>query len=145
MEIQIREIETKKELIEAFTIRKKVFVDEQKVPLEEELDEFEDSSTHLLATTADERGVGTCRWRATDKGIKLERFAVLEAYRGRGIGHQLVKACLESITTREPEAKHLYLHAQLQAVPLYEVFGFVKQGEPFDECGIMHFEMEKTT
>jgi predicted GNAT family N-acyltransferase len=141
--MQIREIKTKQALIEAFTIRKKVFVEEQKVPMEEEIDEFEDISTHLLASTADGRGVGTCRWRPTDKGIKLERFAVLPEFRGQGIGHQLVQACLNSIHTAHPEPSLLYLHAQIQAVPLYEAFGFQKHGEPFDECGIMHYEMER--
>ena len=143
MKIQIREIKTKQALIEAFTIRKKVFVEEQKVPLEEEIDEFEDTSTHLLATTADGRGIGTCRWRQTDKGIKLERFAVLPVFRGQGIGHQLVQACLDSIQAAHLEPPLLYLHAQVQAVPLYEAFGFQAHGEPFDECGIMHVEMEK--
>jgi len=143
MEIQIREIKTKKSLDEAFAIRKLVFVEEQKVPLEEEIDEFEDLSTHLLATTADKRGVGTCRWRATEKGIKLERFAVLPKFRGQGIGHQLVQACLDSIQASHPEPPLLYLHAQVQAVPLYKAFGFQAHGEPFDECGIMHYEMER--
>jgi predicted GNAT family N-acyltransferase len=140
--LRVEEIKTEQALAIAFDIRKRVFVEEQKVPLEEEIDEYEDISTHLLAYADNQRGIGTCRWRLTEKGIKLERFAVLQEFRGQGIGHQLVQACLDSIRALYPEAPLCYLHAQIQAVPLYEAFGFHKKGEPFDECGIMHYEME---
>ena len=63
-----------------YTIREKVFVEEQNVSKEEEYDEFELASTHLLASI-DKKPVGTCRIRKTKSGVKLERFAVLKNYR----------------------------------------------------------------
>ena len=140
---QVSEIKQKADLDAAFAIRKIVFVDEQKVPLDEEYDEFEDSSIHLIAKDKDGKAMGTCRWRQTEKGIKLERFAVLEEARGKGVGAQLVNACLESISSRPfAKAKKRYLNAQVSAIPLYAKFDFREVGELFDECGIMHRQME---
>lgn len=86
---------------------------------------------------------GTARWRYTDKGVKLERFAVLPEYRGKGIGGALVSHLLEDIE-RAPEAagKFRYLHAQLPAVSLYERHGFQKVGDIFEECNILHYLMK---
>jgi predicted GNAT family N-acyltransferase len=126
---------------EANQIRKTVFVHEQQVPAEAEYDEFEESSRHFLAQV---NGIpcGTARWRFTDKGIKLERFAVLKEYRSRKVGAALVTAVLEDIK-RDPLSigKLIYLHAQLSAVALYTKFGFVAQGDMFEECNIQHYKM----
>jgi predicted GNAT family N-acyltransferase len=130
----------------AYNIRYTVFVEEQKVPAEEELDEFEPISRHFLAIEND-KPLGTARWRFTQKGCKLERFAVLQEARGRGVGQELVRAIIQDIQqVLKNEGKKgilMYLHGQVTAVPLYEKFGFVCSGEPFDECGIMHYYMSK--
>ncbi len=125
-----------------FQIRQKVFVEEQKVAPEEEYDEFENSSHQYLAFW-EGHPAGTARWRFTQKGVKLERFAVLPAYRGKGIGSALVKHLLESIA-EHPEAagRVKYLHAQLPAVSLYERHGFRKKGDIFEECDILHYLMK---
>src|SRR5690554_8002493 len=124
------------DLESVFNIRETVFVKEQEVPQEEEYDDFEESSTHFLAMVGNEPA-GTARWRTTDKGIKLERFAVLKSFRGKGVGQALVKTVLEDIMLQpENKRKLLYLHAQLPAVPLYAKFGFIKEGEQFMECNI---------
>lgn len=142
--MQVLKITDQQALQQAFAIREKVFVLEQQVPKEEEYDEFEDTSRHFLAI--DEQGMpcGTARWRFTDKGIKLERFAVLKECRGAGVGQALVAAVLEDVY-QHPQAgeKPIYLHAQLTAVPLYEKFGFNKKGEQFEECDILHYRMIK--
>lgn len=126
---------------EAFRIREVVFVQEQHVPAEEEYDEFEEICRHFLSL-ADGIPCGTARWRYTDKGIKLERFAVLKEFRTRKIGSALVQAILDDIklqpNTRE---KTLYLHGQVTAMPLYSKFGFVPVGYMFEECNIEHFKM----
>jgi len=122
-------------------IRYTVFVIEQKVPHEEEIDKHEDKSTHFLAR---KNGIpcGTARYRITDVGVKLERFAVLPQYRGHGIGSALVEAVLSHIgNNSEASGKPLYLHSQVDAIFLYEKYGFRKTGELFDECGIMHSKM----
>src|SRR5689334_1503067 len=79
----------------AFAIRKKVFVDEQHCPPELEY-QNDDVSTHFIAYH-NEFPCGAARWRKTENGIKLERFAVLPSYRGKGIGAELVKAVLSDI------------------------------------------------
>ena len=128
-------------LNEAFAIRREVFVDEQLVRAEEEYDEFETSSHHFLALV-DGKPVGTARWRRTSKGIKLERFAVRKAFRGKGVGKALVQTVLEDVFSQQPEPiESIYLNAQLMAMPLYAGFGFVATGPMFEECNIQHYKM----
>jgi|SRR5690606_20137605 len=141
--ITVTKAVSKEDLETVFQIREAVFVVEQKVAPEEEYDEFEKESTHFLATM-DNSPAGTARWRRTEKGIKLERFAVLQPARGRGVGQALVKAVLEDITAHAgQEDTTLYLHAQLPAVSLYEKFGFQTEGDIFMECDIAHYAMKK--
>ncbi|MDO1448736.1 GNAT family N-acetyltransferase [Rhodocytophaga aerolata] len=125
----------------AYRIRETVFVHEQQVPANAEYDEFETSSRHFLAF-ADGIPCGTARWRYTDKGIKLERFAVLKEFRGRCVGSALVRAVLADIQLQPvAQGKILYLHGQLSAMPLYRKFGFEPVGDMFEECNIQHFKM----
>jgi predicted GNAT family N-acyltransferase len=121
----------------AFTIRRIVFVEEQKVSREEEYDSFEDIATHFLALV-DEIPGGTARWRVTDNGVKLERFAVLPAFRNRGVGAALVDAVLKDVL---PLKKKVYLHSQVSAMNLYAKAGFEPEGELFYEANIPHYKM----
>src|SRR6476661_2335938 len=82
-------------LDEAFVIRRKVFVDEQHCPPDLEY-QNDDVSTHFLAK-CDGVSCGAARWRKTENGIKLERFAVLPEFRGKGVGVELVKSVLSDI------------------------------------------------
>lgn len=136
MEIIISNISDKNTLNEAFKIRKKVFVEEQEVDEREEY-EFEEESNHFIAVV-NGLYVGTARWRKTDKGIKLERFAILKEYRSKGVGSALVEAVIKNIPS---EFTYLYLHAQLTAMGLYAKFGFVEEGPMFEEAGIKHYKM----
>ncbi len=126
----------KKNLERAFIIREKVFIVEQEVDREEEFDEFEKSSVHFLAIEND-KALGTARWRISENGIKLERFAVLSEERGKGIGDLLVKAVLKDIPLGYP----VYMHAQVNVLPFYEKNHFVKSGDMFSECNIDHYKM----
>lgn len=143
MPIHVHHITTEVDLQAAFRIRETVFVHEQHVPAEEEYDEFETTARHFLAV-ADGVPCGTARWRYTDKGVKLERFAVLAEYRSQKVGSALVQALLNDIAG-QPAAngKTLYLHAQVTAMPLYRKFGFQPVGELFEECDIPHYKMVK--
>ena len=123
-------------LDQVFAVRREVFVVEQECPPELEW-ENEDVSNHFLATV-DGEPAGASRWRQTDKGYKLERFAVLKEYRGKGVAQELVKAVLADLPK---DAEYIYLHAQIQAVGLYEKFGFEKTGPEFEEAGIKHYKM----
>ncbi len=138
MEINVKKVTNKAEKKAAFDIRQVVFVIEQVVDPEEEYDEYDEACTHFLAT-ADGVACGTARWRFKAPGIiKLERFAVLENYRGKGVGAALVKAVLSDL----PLADKVMMHAQLHAIPFYQKLGFETYGPQFDEAGIEHFAMK---
>lgn len=136
--IEVNKVSSEDVLEKVFTIRRIVFVDEQNCPPELEW-ENEDVSTHFLATI-NGTPVGACRWRKTDAGYKLERFAVLEEYRGQKVGQALVGAALADLPA---DSTYIYLNAQLDAMGLYAKFGFVAEGEQFEEAGIQHFKMVK--
>ncbi len=136
--IQVSKVTEPADLEKVYAIRREVFVVEQNCPPELEW-EFEDESNHFLAT-ANGEGAGAARWRKTDKGYKLERFAVLDKFRGLGIGQALVKTVLADLPA---DADYIYLHAQIQAVGLYEKFNFSKTGPEFEEAGIRHYKMVK--
>jgi predicted GNAT family N-acyltransferase len=136
--VQVNKVTEPADLEKVFAIRREVFVGEQNCPPELEW-EFEEESNHFLAIV-DGIPAGASRWRKTDKGYKLERFAVLKNFRGHGLGQALVKAVLNDLPK---DADYVYLHAQVQAVTLYERFGFVKTGPEFEEAGIRHYKMIK--
>ena len=141
--IRVKKVESKAELEAAFDIRREVFIKGQDCPEEEEFDGFDEKATHFIAYV-DDKVVGTSRFRKTEKGIKLERFAVLEAYRGQGVGKRLVQTVLGYLEQEKLTAGTLiYLHSQVEAMGLYTRFGFQKVGEMFDEVGIDHYEMHK--
>ncbi len=123
--------------IEIFKIRTQVFVEEQQVDRAEEFDDFEVCSLHYLAT-ADGHASGTARWRITQNGIKLERFAVLEESRKKGIAAAVLQKILQDV---KPLETRIYLHAQVTAIGFYEKYGFVKEGDMFSEANIDHFVM----
>ncbi len=141
--VLVKPANPQKDMAHVYEIRKIVFVEEQGVPPEEEYDGLDEESHHFLAwDKASLSPCGTARWRYTQKGIKLERFAVLPAYRKQGIGSQLVSEVLRHIKENAPQTPKLYLHAQIQALSLYERFDFVKVGNEFVEAGIRHYVME---
>ncbi|MFD0792302.1 GNAT family N-acetyltransferase [Mucilaginibacter litoreus] len=139
LKTEIKKVTDPAELEKVFAVRREVFVGEQNCPPELEW-EFEDESNHFLATV-DGEPAGAARWRKTDKGYKLERFAVLSKFRGHGVAQALVKAVLADLPA---EANYVYLHAQIQAVGLYGKFGFEKTGPQFEEAGIQHYKMVKS-
>lgn len=127
---------------EAFEIREEVYVVEQEIDRAEEFDEFEDTSRHFVAYL-NNVPCGAARWRFTSDGAKLERFAVLPAFRKKGIGAALVGAVIDDIRSRpEYQGQTLYLNAQMSAMPLYAKFNFIPVGEIFLECEIEHQRME---
>ena len=136
--IQVNKINNMADLEEAFAIRRQVFVIEQQCPEEEEY-EHDELSIHYLATVSGAAS-GTARWRLTEEGVKLERFAVLQEFRKRGVASALLETILDELLLQKQ--KKIYLHAQLQAISLYEKFGFEKRGELFYEANIPHYKME---
>ncbi|QNF34267.1 GNAT family N-acetyltransferase [Adhaeribacter swui] len=137
--VEAKQVSDIRDLDAAFTIREKVFVEEQGVPKEAEYDLHDKTAHHYLATF-NGQPVGAARWRQTDKGIKLERFAVLANYRNQQVGSALLRVILNDVKLAHPECQ-IYLHAQLAAVPFYKRHGFTKVGELFTECAIDHYQM----
>lgn len=139
-DISISIAQSSQQLKAVFEVRRKVFVEEQKVDEDEEYDEFETSSTHLIAKL-NKKEVGTCRFRNTDKGIKLERFAVLKNARNKNVGKKLLMNALSMVD----KSQHIYLHAQVQVVGFYSKYGFKKVGNEFIEANIRHYKMVYAT
>ena len=119
-------------------IRREVFVEEQDVDPALEYDEYEDAARHYLLYV-DGVPAATARWRETEKGIKLERFATLLSHRNQGLGAQILQKVLDDVI---PTGKKIYLHSQLKAIPFYSRHGFKKVGEQFTEADIEHIKME---
>jgi predicted GNAT family N-acyltransferase len=119
-----------------YAIRHAVFIVEQSVPEEIEIDEHDADARHVLAFVD---GVPAGTGRVTDRG-RIGRMAVLAEFRGRGIGRQILDTLID--TGRDLGAEKLALSAQCQAVPFYERAGFVLQGEIYTEAGIEHQWME---
>lgn len=125
-------------------IRRKVFIEEQGCPPEEEWDAYEETSRHLVGFHGHE-AVAVARWRAVAHQrrivAKLERFAVLRDFRGRGFGRDVVSAAMED--ARSAGFDEFLLHAQEHLVPFYSSFGFRVCGERFMEAGISHVPMDR--
>jgi predicted GNAT family N-acyltransferase len=119
------------------SIRHTVFVEEQGVPVEEERDEHDADSAHFLARDASGHPIGTAR--LLDSG-RIGRVAVVQEWRGRGLGRSLMEAVIAE--ARRCGMTRPHLHAQVQTIPFYESLGFVVCGEEFEEAGILHREME---
>jgi len=123
----------------AYSIRKHVFIDEQSVPEEMELDEYDPLAQHALAYLNSEC-IGTARLVTLPGNVgRIGRMAVLPIHRRRGIGGDLLGALLE--LSKSQGITQVELHAQLSAIPFYEQFGFIAQGDIYDEAGIAHRDM----
>lgn len=125
--------------LDAYSIRKRVFIEEQGVPAEMEIDEFDLNALHALAY-ADSECIGTARLVTLSGSIgRIGRMAVLPKHRGHGIGKQLLGALLKACQSQG--IKQIELHAQVTVIPFYEQFGFIAQGDVYDEAGIPHRDM----
>lgn len=120
----------------AAPIRFTVFVDEQNVPAELELDADDALSLHALARDGHGHAVGTGRLLADGH---IGRIAVLAAMRGRGVGAALVRALMNA--ARERRHAEVVLSAQTHAVDFYRRLGFVAEGEAYDDAGLPHLRM----
>ena len=139
--MEVKVVSSEQELDDAFSVRKQVFINEQNVPEEEEIDQFEDEAVHfVLYNNGIPAGAG--RFRTVDGNGKVERICVLKENRQSGSG----KAIMDKI---EEHAKQqglpaLKLNAQTQAIPFYEKLGYQVISEEFMDAGIPHRTMKKT-
>ena len=117
-------------------IRREVFVVEQRVPEDEDWDDKDVSSRHVIALAADGRAIGTGRL-LTDG--RIGRMAVLKPWRGRGVGGALLTTLITM--AREGGFTETRLHAQTHALAFYRRHGYTPMGDEFMEAGIPHYEM----
>nr|WP_263313782.1 GNAT family N-acetyltransferase [Mammaliicoccus sp. Marseille-Q6498] len=136
----IKIVETEKEKQDAFAIRKKVFVEEQGVSIEAEIDEFEEVSKHIILYHEQEpAAVG--RYRTyKNRFAKVERVAVLKPFRSYGYGKDIMNFINSNAKT--DGYKGTVLNAQSHAKSFYEKLGFVAEGEEFLEENIPHYFMK---
>ncbi|MEH7238290.1 GNAT family N-acetyltransferase [Bacillus sp. JJ1562] len=138
--MEARIVTNNKELDDAFTVRKVVFVDEQNVPLEEEIDQFEDEATHIVLYDNNEP-VGAGRFRVLDGYGKVERICVLASHRKKGAGNVIMQR-MEDIS-KERGISKLKLNAQTHAENFYKKLGYETVSCLFMDAGIPHVTMIK--
>ncbi|NDI36176.1 GNAT family N-acetyltransferase [Chengkuizengella sediminis] len=138
--MEVKVAKNEQELKDAFTVRMDVFVEEQKVPSEIEIDEFEDESTHVVIYDKG-KPIATGRIREADGYGKLERICVLKTHRKFGLGKMIMDS-LESIG-RKMDLKQFKLNAQTQAESFYEKQGYKTVSGEFLDANIPHVTMVK--
>ena len=142
----IKILETKEELNLGFALRIEVFVKEQKVPIELELDEKDHSkNTVHIGYFSDDKLIGVARLIDMDKDvIHIGRVAIDKEYRGQGIGHELL-ICCENIAQQILKRKIIIeLSAQIQAGKFYESLGYNRVNDTiYLDAGIEHVDMRK--
>ncbi len=123
---------------EIVDLRLRVYVDEQAVPLEEELDDLDHVAIHWAALDG-ERVVGTARLVLGGGDAKFGRLAIEKAWRRRGIGSRLLETAVDR--ARAAGAPRVILDAQTRVTALYLGLGFRAVGEVFLDAGIDHIRM----
>ena len=136
--IRVRQVSSAKELKTVYTIRMRVFVKEQGVPEEIELDRDDKCAVHFLASIAG-KAVATARVVMRHGNAKIGRMAVLKSYRGRGIGTRILKRAI--VSAKKQNARTIYLHAQVPVIGFYETMAFRCASPIFKEAGIPHRKM----
>lgn len=120
-------------------LRTRVFVEEQGVPAELEMDDRDADCVHAIALQ-DGHAIATGRLLPAEAGVaRIGRMAVLAEWRGRGLGARVL-ACLMQ-AARERGDRAIELHAQLHAAPFYDRLGYERVGEVYEEAGIPHLNM----
>lgn len=139
--MEIRKVTTKKERDDATFVRMIVFVKEQHVPEEEELDQHDETAIHFVGYTQDE-AVAASRLRYVDEYGKLERICVRKEFRGKHFGKMIIEEMERKI--REDGYIKAKLNAQTHAIGFYEDQGYKKlSNEVFMDAGIPHVTMIK--
>jgi predicted GNAT family N-acyltransferase len=139
--VKVIAIESPADMQRAYAIRRRVFIEEQRVPEEVELDADDAHAFHALAILD---GVAIGCGRMLEHGgseVKIGRMAVLPEFRKTGVGAHILLFLIERARTRG--FRKAILHAQLTAEGFYLKEGFSPVGDVFDEAGIAHRKMER--
>lgn len=138
--MQIIQAVSESEMDQVFKVRKIVFVEEQRVPLDREIDAFEKESTHFLGREG-HQPIGASRLRITGNQGKLERICILSDYRGQSLGKQMIYHMEQSL--KDQNITKAKLNAQTHAISFYERLGYEVVSDEFIDAGIPHQTMIK--
>ncbi len=146
MVVEIFGIDDAERMREALAIRTRVFVDEQGVPSDEEIDEHDrsdPSAAHaLVRPDIGATAIGAGRFYVSMPGtVQIGRMAVVPASRGTGVGRALLEALAGEARNRGFHRAHL--HAQVHAREFYVKSGFFDDGEQLWDAGILHQPMSR--
>ena len=120
---------------DARQIRTAVFIEEQNIVAEDEWDESDSVALHFIFYD-ENQPIATARLLENNS---IGRVAVLEQYRGKGIGRLLMEKIIEQ--AKLEKRPFLKLSAQVHAIIFYQNLGFTVQGDPYLDCGIPHNDM----
>ncbi len=121
------------------TLRRVVFIDEQGVSEDQEVDDLDDQAIHLLATV-DGVPMGSARLLTYGDTGKIGRVCVLAQARGTGLGAALIRAAVDQFR-QMPGVAAVKLGAQSHALGFYERLGFMAYGDDYLDAGIAHRDM----
>lgn len=138
--MNVKIVESEEELQQAYDIRMVVFVEEQNVPPEEEIDDLEGSAIHFIGYDH-ENPVAASRLRFVEEYGKLERICVLKEARGKSFGKEIIQA-MEKVV-QEKGFKKAKLNAQTHAEGFYQKLGYHTISGEFMDAGIPHVTMTK--
>ena len=140
-DLEVQLVETEVERQAAFAVRMRVFVEEQGVPVEEELDDHDATAIHVLAVL-NSSTIGTGRLLLQGQGeARIGRMAVDREFRRMGVGARILGALEEE--ARRMGAAEAVLHAQTYVKSFYSSHGYAEEGEVFLEAEIEHVQMRK--
>ena len=138
----VKLVETEEEMEGALSVRFRVFVAEQNVPMDEELDEFDSSATHAIVLSQGEVvATGRVVYGNEDSAARIGRMAVDMEWRRKGIGGRLLTFLEEEAATQGVST--YILNAQEYVIDFYASHGYVERGETFLEANIVHILMRK--
>ena len=136
-----KKVSSKEEMDKSYTIRKKVFCEEQKISKEIEFDNLDHLCGHFLIFDS-KKAIATARVRQKEKNLlKIERVAVLLEFRRLKVGSILIKNIIKHYMNLD-DSKSIVLHSQVAVKDFYKSLNFVSYGNDFFEDGIPHIAMK---
>ena len=140
MVLDIRFIQNSKDMLSCLELRRTVFIEEQNVPENEEVDGDDPDCDHILLTVSD-MPVGAARLKYYNDFIKVQRVCVLKNYRGQGIGSKIINFIIRHVEKNDIRSS-VRLGSQIHALEFYKRLGFIEFGEEYLDAGILHKDME---
>lgn len=140
MLLDIRFTQNNKDMLSCLDLRRTVFIEEQNVPENEEVDGDDPDCDHILLTVSD-IPVGAARLKYYNDFIKVQRVCVLKNYRGQGIGSKIINFIIRHVEKNDIRSS-VRLGSQIHALEFYKRLGFIEFGEEYLDAGIFHKDME---